>query len=170
MTIVRPVVVVLTAVALAGCAPSSATRYDATEVGRPIFTEFGTVLSARAVRIEGRNTGIGGAVGAAAGGLAASPIGQGTGRAAAILGGTLLGLGIGALAEQGFSNRTGVEYLITLESGETVAIVQDVGDGSRVAMPGDRVIIQSSRGFRRVLPANDVPARIARPQGVEVVD
>jgi outer membrane lipoprotein SlyB len=160
----------LAVLALGACAPSSPTRYEASEVGRPLFLDFGTVLSAREVAIEGRNTGIGGAVGAAAGGLAASPIGQGVGRAAAILGGTLLGLGAGALAEQGLSDRVGVEYVITLESGRTVAIVQDLGDATRLARPGERVAIQSSGGYRRVLPADDLPARVARPRGVEVYD
>ncbi|MEM9783481.1 MAG: hypothetical protein AAF899_13525 [Pseudomonadota bacterium] len=155
---------------LGACAPQSQTRYDAVEVGRPLFVEFATVLAVREVRIQGKNSGIGGALGATAGGFALSPVGQGTGRAGAILGGALAGLALGVVAEQLVSNRTGVEYTLTLEDGRTVVIVQNLGSEDEILAPGDRAIIQQGRRFQRVLPANDLPEEIRRPRGVAVFE
>lgn len=156
--------------ALSACAPPAQTRYDAFEVGRPLFVEFATVLAVRPVQIQGENTGLGSAIGATAGGFGLSAVGQGSGRAGAILGGVIGGLLLGAAAEQAFSNRPGVEYTLTLEDGRTVVLVQFLEEEDEILAPGDRAIVQRSAGFQRVLPANNVPESVRRPRGVTVFE
>lgn len=155
---------------LAGCATQGQSRYSYQDVGRATSVEFGTVVASRPVDIKGQNTGVGGAVGATAGGLAMSNVGQGSGNVAAIVGGALLGAVVGALAEQAASDRVGIEYVITLANGKTITIVQEQAAQDRVFGPSERVMVQISGNYQRVLPADHLPNQIARPQGIKVVD
>jgi outer membrane lipoprotein SlyB len=156
--------------ALGGCANPSQERYGHQDVGRAVVVEFGTVLAVRPVEITGRNSGLGGAVGAAAGGIGASTIGRGSGTAGAILAGVVLGGIAGALVEQAASDRTGIEYTITLASGKTLTIVQEQLKTDRVFGVGERVMVQSGGAYNRVLPADRLPVEIARPKDIKVRD
>jgi outer membrane lipoprotein SlyB len=155
---------------LSGCAHPSQNRYDQSEVGKTTAVSFGTVLAVRPIDITGKNTGLGMIGGAGAGGLAGSQIGAGSGNAFATLGGVVVGAVAGGLAEQALSDRTGVEYTITLESGVTLTVAQEAPKDERVMQPGERVMVQNSGGYQRVLPASQLPTEIKRPQGVKVVD
>ncbi|WP_451983460.1 hypothetical protein [Azospirillum endophyticum] len=155
---------------LAGCATQGQSRYSFQDVGRASAVEFGTVVASRPVDIRGQNTGVGGVVGGTAGGLAMSNVGRGTGNVAAILGGVLVGAAVGAIAEQAASDRVGIEYTITLANGKTITIVQEQAAGDRVFNPADRVMVQASGTYQRVLSADHLPNQIARPQGIKVVD
>ncbi|MGQ9371736.1 outer membrane lipoprotein [Azospirillum sp. A39] len=161
---------VAAAIALGGCATQGQSRYSYQDVGRASLVEFGTVLASRPVDITGRNTGAGGLVGATAGGLAMSNVGQGTGNAAAIIGGALVGAVAGAMAEQAMSDRVGIEYTLTLANGKTLTIVQEQAQGDRVFAPGDAVMVQSSGTYQRVLAADHLPAEITRPKEVKIKD
>lgn len=162
--------VVLLAVGLTGCQNPGQSRYSYYDVGRSRTVEFGTVVAVRQVEITGRNTGAGGLVGGAAGGIAGSTIGRGSGNAAAILGGVVIGLAAGALAEQALVDRTGLEYTVTLANGKTLTIVQEQDKNDRVFAPGERVMVQASGAYQRVLAADHLPTEIARPKGIEVKD
>ena len=155
---------------LAGCATQGQSRYSHQDVGRATVVEFGTVVASRPVDIKGQNTGAGGLVGATAGGLALSNVGQGTGNLAAVLGGALVGGVLGAVAEQAVSDRVGIEYTITLANGKTITMAQEQAQEDRVFAPGERVMVQTSGTYQRVLAADHLPNQIARPQGIKVVD
>lgn len=156
---------------LGGCARNQSQnvyRYD--EVGQASAVTFGTVVSNRTVDIVGKNTGAGALVGAAAGAGAGSYIGNGSGSVWAAGAGLLIGAMVGAAAEQAAADRQGVEYVVTLQSGVTLTVVQDIGKDESVIPSGSRVMVQNTGGYQRVLPADALPTEIARPKGIKVVD
>jgi outer membrane lipoprotein SlyB len=164
------VLVGVSALAVAGCANPNQSRYNYKDVGQSISVEFGTVVAKRDVEITGENTGAGGLLGAGAGAAAGAQFGRGTGNLAATLGGIAAGAIIGVVAEQAISDHGGVEYVVTLSNGKTITIVQNKDEKDRPINPGDRVMVQVSGGYQRVLPANDLPEEIKRPKGIKVVD
>lgn len=130
----------LTAVGLlaAGCAtPPPGGRYVGPgDVGRASHSETGTVVSSRDVLV--RSDGRGGAVvGAIAGGATGAALGGDTGGSiAGGLAGALIGGILGSEIEKSSSAQEGIEYVIELDSGRTVTVVQDA---SRYYEPGTRV-------------------------------
>ncbi len=155
---------------LGACANPGQSVYSYKEVGKSTLVNFGTVVATREVDVRGKNTGIGAAVGAAGGGIGGNQVGQGAGQAAATIGGVVLGALIGAAIEQSLANRKATEFLVTLETGSTITLVQDRNEGDAAIQPGDRVMVQLSGGTQRVLPAGHLPTEIKRPQGLEVRD
>ena len=157
---------------LSACAtPNGQAQYSAAQVGRAVQSEFGTVVAVRNVGVTGQNSGIGGAVGAGVGAGAGSYIGDGSGGLWAVAAGALIGLAAGAIAEQAVADSVGVEYVITMQSGVTLTIVQNQNKGDQVLGAGSRVIVQTSgAGYQRVLPAAALPVEIARPAGITVKD
>lgn len=162
--------VALLALTLGACANTSQNTYNAAEVGKATTVTFGTVLGARQVDIKGDNTGVGAIGGAAVGAGVGSEFGSGTGNAWATGLGAVAGLAAGALAEQEIANRQGIEYTLTLESGETLTIVQEMQTGERILATGERVMVQDYGKYQRVLAASHLPETIKRPKGVKVVD
>lgn len=158
-------------IALASCAQrQSQSVYNYDEVGKSSAVSFGTVVSSRQVDITGKNTGTGALIGAGAGAGAGSYAGGGSGEIWAVAGGALAGAIVGGLAEQAMADRVGIEYVVVLESGVTMTIVQDMAKTDVAFQPGVRVIVQNTGGYQRVLPAANLPTEIARPQGIKVVD
>ncbi len=155
---------------LGACATQGQSRYGYRDVGQTTSVAFGTVLASRPVDIRGQNTGAGGVIGAGAGGLAMSNVGRGTGNVAAIFGGAVVGGLAGAAAEQAISDRTGIEYVVTLASGQTITIAQDQAPGDPVFGPGQRVMVQTSGSYQRVLSASHLPTEVSRPKDIKVVD
>lgn len=141
--------VLATGLLMGGCASSlSGSAYSRTQAREAQTVQVGTVESVRDVMIEGTKTPIGAATGAALGGLAASNIGGGRGKAAATIGGVVLGGLAGAAAEEGITRRRGLEIVVRLDSGRTVAVTQEADELFR---PGERV---------RVLSAYDGTTRV----------
>jgi outer membrane lipoprotein SlyB len=155
---------------VSGCVNQGQSRYMEAEVGKASLVEFGTVVASRQVEIKGQQSGAGAAVGGAAGGIAMAGVGSGSGNAAAILGGVVVGAVAGAMAEQAMKDRYGVEYVITLQNGKTITIVQEQIKGDVIFRAGDRVMVQASGTFQRVLPADSLPTEINRPKGIQVKD
>jgi len=166
----KAAILVVLAATLSGCATQGQSRYSYQDVGRASVVEFGTVLASRPIDIRGQNTGAGGLVGATAGGLAMSNVGRGTGNAAAIIGGAVVGAMVGAAAEQAMSDRVGIEYVITLANGKTITIVQEQAQGDRVFIPGERVMVQASGTYQRVLSAGHLPTEVNRPRDIKIVN
>ncbi|MEZ5590347.1 MAG: hypothetical protein R3F53_06415 [Gammaproteobacteria bacterium] len=124
---------------LSGCPASlSGSAYSRNQARTLQTVETGTVESVRQVFIEGTKTGLGGASGAALGGLAASNIGGGRGQVAATIGGALIGGVAGAAAEEAMTRQPGLEIIVRLDSGRTVAVTQAADEPFR---PGERVRI-----------------------------
>jgi outer membrane lipoprotein SlyB len=97
-------------------------------------------------------------------------MGKGTGKGWTTGAGLVAGLAAGALAEQAMADRDGLEYTITLETGNTIVVTQESKEGERVMAAGERVMVQTTGAYQRVLPANNLPTEIKRPAGVKVVD
>lgn len=145
----KPIVGVLLAVLLiGGCSHASTTTYDAADVGRTIETASGRVVASRPVDVKGE-TGVagplaGGALGGATGGLA-----FGSGWAAVI--GAVVGAGVGYVAEQQINNREGTEYVVEMDDGRTVTIVQNRESDRPPLADGTQVLVQYSGQYTRVL-------------------
>lgn len=155
--------------AACGQAPSQ-DNYLEDEVGVSRIVSFATVLQARPVKITGKNSGNGALAGGAVGAGTGAYIGQGSGSAWAMAGGAAIGAVAGALTEQNMKDHQGIEYVLTKENGKTITLVQEVGEKERVFKVGERVMIQTSGSYQRVLPAEKMPETINRPKGVTVVD
>lgn len=155
---------------LASCAKGpSQNQYMAGEVGISRIVEFGTIITARQIGITGKNSGTGALVGAGIGAGAGSYV-HGDGQGWAVAGGLLAGAVAGAAAEQAAADRQGMEYVVTTEKGVTKTVVQNMEKGDVILRPGDRVMVQTSGSYQRVLPASAMPTSIKRPKGIKVVD
>lgn len=159
---------VLAALLLAGCGVSTQNRYSYQDVGKLTPVEFGTVLAKREIRIQGENTGIGALLGGGTQSMVGAQFGDGATSVASSLSGAVTGIASGSITEQILANRDGLEYLITLSSGKTVTIVQNIDDDDRPIEVGDRVMVQTSGHYQRVLPAKDLPETVVKPKGIEV--
>ena len=62
------------------------------------------------------------------------------------------------------------EFIVTLETGQTITVVQDHAEGDAPLNVGDRVMVQIMGRNQRVLPAGALPTEVQRPQGVKLVD
>ncbi|MEP6678074.1 MAG: hypothetical protein ABI812_02070 [Betaproteobacteria bacterium] len=134
-----------TIVALGGCATSVPPPYYYGEPIRAPSVALGVVDDVRSIQFQGADTGLGTLGGAALGGWAGSGIGSGSGNAAAIVGGVLLGSLIGNAVEREANRRPGVEVIVRLDAGRTIAVVQD--DTGEAFRPGDRIRVLSD-GYR----------------------
>lgn len=145
--------VILVAGALStGCMTTSRSGevYTRDQARRTQTVQMGTVESVKNVRIEGTRSGIGAIAGGVAGGVIGSTIGGGTGTRLATLGGAAAGAAGGHLAEERMTRRDGLEILVNLDNGTTIAVVQEA---DVMFYPGDRV---------RVLTGSDGTSRVAR--------
>jgi len=167
--LLRPLAVAA-ALSLGACAHADRNTYRASEVGKSSAVSFGSIVAVREIAIVGEQSGVGAGVGGVGGAIVGSQIGQGSGSVAAALAGVLVGAIAGAAIEQAAANRTGLEYTIALESGVILTVAQEAPPNERPLQVGERVIVQNSGGYQRVLPASQLPTEVKRPQGLKVVD
>jgi outer membrane lipoprotein SlyB len=160
----------LTGMVLTSCEFSTQNRYNYADVGQATVVQFGTVLASRPVQITGENSGAGALLGAGGGAAAGAQFGRSGGNVAAALGGAAIGAVVGFAAEQALSNRNGIEYTITLSNGKTITIAQNQDAKDAVFNVGDRVMVQVSGTYQRVLPASHLPEEIKRPKDIKVID
>jgi outer membrane lipoprotein SlyB len=138
--------------ALAACTSSTNSTYSSQDVGVPIETSSATVVSSRVVDIKGEPSVVGpaagGIAGAATGGVT---IGSGSGSTlAAVLGG-LLGAGAGYLAEQRLKSREGIEYVLQMDDGRTITLVENRDAEEQPLPDGTPVLVQIGSRYSRVL-------------------
>ena len=141
---------IVIAVAITGCAQSTSGRsYTEKNSRRSYEVLMGTLIDVRDVVIERDERGVGTVTGAALGGIAASNVGKGRGKLAATIIGAVAGGIIGKKVEGEVTKEQGVELLIDLDNGKTIAVIQgkDPQDQFRV---GDRVRVLSRGGETRV--------------------
>jgi outer membrane lipoprotein SlyB len=159
------------ALSVSACAPKQGQNvYKEGEVGISRAMEYGTVRSVREVQIEAKNTGIGTLGGAGIGAGAGSYVGGGSGNAWATAGAAVVGAVVGTMAESAINDRKGLEYTVTMQSGETKTIVQEMGEGEVVFKPGQKVALQycdrgehankcaDGKQYQRLLPVDTMPA------------
>ena len=155
---------------LTACETPSQNVYDYREAGRSVIVQFGTVVDVRPIKIKGPNSGVGAGVGAVAGAGAGSTMGSGDGAVAAAVGGAIVGAVAGAVAEQALADQRGLDYTIVVESGKTITVSQYYKKDEPTIAVNQRVMVQTSGSYQRVLPADHLPEQIKRPKGIKVVD
>lgn len=149
MKLGKSILVILIAGSLAACATSrSGNVYTRDQARQEMTVRTGVVESVREVQMEGTRSGVGSVGGAAVGGIAGSGVGGGKGQmVGAILGAVAGGLA-GSAIEEGTTRKQAMELTIRLDSGQTIAIVQE-GDPA-LFRSGDRVRVLSRYGETRV--------------------
>lgn len=141
--------IILIAVALAGCASSNAGDvYSRDETRQIQHIKMAVVESVRQVKIEGTNTGVGAVAGGVVGGVAGSSLGNGRGEIITGVIGAVAGALAGSAAEGALTKKDGIEITVKLESGELVAIVQEAT--TEEFHPGEKVRLIESGGTTRV--------------------
>lgn len=161
--------IIIPLLVLNGCAATPGqNQYTAFEAGQVIETEFGTVVDITPIHIQNTNTGVGAGAGALAGAGAGSAFGSGNGQIAAALIGAIAGAVAGSAIEQNVQNKDGLSYTVTLKKGKTVTVAQYFKEGDPVIKVGERVMVQTSGAYMRVLPAKHLPTKIKKPQDISV--
>ncbi len=144
---------------LSACATSDSNTYSSRDVGQVIESSRGRVVASRPVDISSsEQSGIGSATGGVVGGIAGSTIGQGKGQSLATAAGILIGVGIGYLVEQQLRSGQGTEYLVEMEDGRTVTIVQNETSGEAPIPDGQEVAIQYGPDYTRLTPIDSSTA------------
>lgn len=139
------------ALLLGACASDyGANDYQRQSIGQISRSDSGVVVSSRPIRIEGSQSGVGVAGGAALGGLAGSEIGANDkGHAAGAIAGAILGGLLGAAAENSATQKHGFAYTVQLDSsGEYITITQ----GGDMAIPNGTPVWVEYGDRARVLP------------------
>jgi outer membrane lipoprotein SlyB len=139
----------IAALALVGCAHPSESTYESGDVGRTIETARGSVISARPVKISGETNAVGPVAGGALGAAGSALAFQGSGLVAVI--GGVLGAGIGYLAQKQLNNREGIEYVLQMDDGRTVTVVQNREADAPPLPDGTPVLVQVSGQYTRVI-------------------
>ncbi|MDY4595197.1 MAG: glycine zipper 2TM domain-containing protein [[Pasteurella] aerogenes] len=133
---------ILMSLGLAGCANQdiySGNVYSGAQSKEARSISYGTIVSARKVKIQADNQGVIGTIGGGAlGGIAGSGIGGGTGKAIASAVGAIAGAMIGSKVEEKMSQVNSLELVIRKDDGKEIVVVQKY-DASLV--PGARVRI-----------------------------
>lgn len=136
-----------------GCTPRvGGSDYAVSGAQGSYDVEYGTVVSFRHVRINDENSGkelIGAGAGGVLGGVLGNAIGGGSGRTIATVVGALGGAAMGAAGANNIGNQTGVEVVVRLDSGRTLAVVQGA---DMTFTPGQHVMVMRGNGTTRVAP------------------
>lgn len=134
---------------LGACTPTTnSSSFTTGETGQVMPVAFGTIQSLRVVQIRPGQTRLGTVTGAVLGGIGGSQIGGNTaGNLAGATAGAVAG-GVLGSAAQGSSRNRGIEFVLQMDSGETIAIVQP-GD-PRDYRVGDRVRVTGTADNARV--------------------
>lgn len=134
---------------LAGCASNiSPATYSVGSVGQVNRTIAATIISARAVDIDG-SSGAGAATGAGLGAVAGSGAG-GSGRAnvAGAIGGGVIGTLVGSAIEQSATRQTGIEYVVQTDNNNLMTVVQGSNPSFSI---GDKVLVLYGSPSRIIL-------------------
>ncbi|WP_419240230.1 glycine zipper 2TM domain-containing protein [Photobacterium leiognathi] len=145
----------IAALGVSGCAQNPyGNAYDVGEARTVQNVLTGTITKLDAVTMSGGGEStIGTIAGGAVGAILGSKIGGGSGSDIAAIGGGLAGAALGNKAGDAISQRNGVNIVIKLDSGRTIAVVQEV-DPNMIFRVGQRVDIYQQGSTTRVVPAN----------------
>jgi outer membrane lipoprotein SlyB len=113
---------------MAGCTPNiSPDVVQAGNANEVTTTVQGKVISMRTVTVKGNDNTVGMLAGGAAGAVAGSAIGQGRGSLLGAIGGAVLGGTAGSFAQDKLSTQQGIEYIVKLDNGKMLTVVQGAG-------------------------------------------
>ena len=133
---------------MAGCA-NNQSMYAPPPMGEQEI-RYGVVIRIDPMTIQSKHQfGLGAVMGAAAGGLLGSAIGQGSGRDVAMVLGAIGGGLFGSDEQAKMDAKPGMHVMVKLDFGPTVAVTQLMDPALRV---GDRVMIQGSGPTAQVSP------------------
>lgn len=142
---------------LAGCASQTGGSYTSGQTRTASEVYMGTITNLQAAYIDNNPTGVGTLGGAVVGGVVGSAIGSPrwsyTGRALMTLGGAVIGALAGTGVEKALNSKDALEIDVSLDNGQTLSIVQELGEEERSFAVGDRV---------RVLRGSGDSARVRR--------
>lgn len=131
--------------------------YRSGAIGEAQTTYAGKIIAAHEVlvkseeELEDNQTGL--LAGGLVGGVAGNQFGGGRGRIATTVGGALLGATLGTLAEGQMKQQTGMEYIVKLDQGRTITLVQ--GLEPRLGLNQRVYFIEGDSYNRsRIVPAN----------------
>lgn len=143
------------ALGVTGCAQNPyGNAYDVGEARTVQNVLTGTITKLDAVTMSGGGENmIGTIAGGAIGAILGSKVGGGSGSDIAAIGGGLAGAALGNKAGDAVSKRNGVNIVIKLDSGRTIAVVQEV-DPNMIFRVGQRVDIYQQGSTTRVVPGN----------------
>ncbi len=162
----KKILLAVAVASLAACATSNPDVIQRGDAQRMSQVQDATVLSVRAVTVDGNQSGIGATAGAVAGGVAGSTVGgHREGLVVGVLG-AVAGAVVGNAVERAGTREEAVEILLQLRNGERRAVVQ--GKGSETLNPGDAVIIVTTGGKTRVTRAPSVAPAGNQPIGTPV--
>lgn len=134
---------ILLSFGLSGCANTdifSGDVYSAGQAKEARSISYGTIVSARTVKIQAGDKNILGTVGGGAlGGIAGSAIGGGTGQAIATVAGAVVGAVAGSKIEEKMNQVDSLELTIKKDNGKEIVVVQKYD--TRLLQPGTRVRI-----------------------------
>ena len=124
-TIALSTLILVAALGLGGCTPDiSGNEYDAGDANTITVAKTGVVISMRQVTVDSQS-GVGLIAGAIIGGVLGSTVGGGsTMNTVGAVGGAVGGGYLGSKAEQSIDKQQGMEYVIKLDNGDTISIVQ----------------------------------------------
>jgi len=125
----------------------------------PSALDQGTVIAVRPADMPGENSGGGGLLGAAGGGLIGSQFGSSGGAIAATIAGIVAGSVAGTAAESSLESSSGLQYTVKLDRGYVLTVVQHRESADVVLQPGARVRLETNGRNQRVLPADQAAAR-----------
>lgn len=114
--------------------------YPPRQVGEACMTYSGCIVNVRPVCVQQQQTGLGAVAGGVAGGAIGSVIGRGCLAPTAF--GAIAGAVVGSAVEQNNGRQTGFEYVIQLDNGQLMTVVQgcdtffQCGDPVYVSMSG----------------------------------
>lgn len=114
---------------LTGCAQMNRSGVYAqqNQVQRTDNVEFGTVIAATDITIQGKSDYLGTGTGAVVGGVVGSQIGGGSGNKIATVVGGVVGGVAGGHVQQMAGNRSGQELTVQLDSGRAISVTQQTG-------------------------------------------
>ena len=152
---------------LAACSTTSPDVIQRGDAQRLSQVQDATVLSVRAVTVDGSQSGVGGVAGGVVGGIAGSSVGGH--REGAVVGvlGAVAGAVIGNAVERSATREDAVEVLVQLRNGERRAIVQ--AKAGETLMAGDNVVLVTTGSKTRVTRApSPTAAPAAAPTGAPI--
>ncbi len=137
---------------LAACSSGpSKDVYRGSEVGQIQEVMEGRVVESRFIDIEAQDSGTGSTLGSLAGGLGTLlSVSGGFGLAAFLLG-SAVGAVVGYVVEDTATDDDGIEYILTLDDGRTVTVVQNRGDEEEPLPPGAEIFLQFGGNYTRVV-------------------
>jgi outer membrane lipoprotein SlyB len=120
--------------------------YSARQVGEAAMTYSGSIVSVRPVSVQQQGSGAGTVVGGVAGGALGAAIGRGNLAPTAL--GAIIGAVAGTAIEHDAARQTGLEYVIQLDNGQLMTVVQGC---DQIFQCGEPVyVIMSGCGRSRV--------------------